>query len=236
MNRTLIITDNPELCSFAIDLYHSKLKKKGYFIEFASSGMKSLGVVDLKNDETLEEILREYDVVISLHCTQIFPKKLYENTRCINVHPGYNPCNRGYYPHVHSMINGLPAGATIHEINGFIDGGNIIIQSEVKVDEDDTSLELYERIVDEEKKLIIDNIENIINGNYETTRILNIGGLKTKKDYEKMCNLELNHIGTLKQHIDTLRSLTHGDFNNAYFYNEHGEKIYIKITLTKDEN
>src|SRR5690349_163732 len=66
------------------------------------------------------------DVVISLHSKQIFPPGLVSGARCVNVHPGLNPFNRGWTPHVFSLVNGLPAGATIHEIDAEIDHGAII--------------------------------------------------------------------------------------------------------------
>jgi hypothetical protein len=54
--------------------------------------------------KNIDDLCRSYDVIISWHCRQIFPKELIERVRCINIHPGFNPYNRGYFPHVFSDI------------------------------------------------------------------------------------------------------------------------------------
>ncbi|MEL6562249.1 MAG: formyltransferase family protein, partial [Bacteroidota bacterium] len=45
-----------------------------------------------------------------------------------------------------SLINGLPAGVTIHEIDEKLDHGNIIDQIKVEVQSTDTSYTLYQRV------------------------------------------------------------------------------------------
>ena len=59
------------------------------------------------------------------------------------------------------------------------------------------------------------------------------GNLNLKKDFNKLCELDLNNVGTLKEHIDLLRALTHGDFSNAFFYGSKNEKINIRLEMTK---
>ena len=36
---------------------------------------------------------------------------------------------------------------------------------------------------------------------------------------------------TFRNHINKLRALTHGDFMNAYFLDEKGNKVYLKLEL-----
>ena len=47
-----------------------------------------------------EKIISDFDLVLSLHFKQLFPQKLADNVKCINIHPGYNPFNRGWFPQV----------------------------------------------------------------------------------------------------------------------------------------
>jgi len=39
----------------------------------------------------------------------------------------------------------------------------------------------------------------------------------------------------LAEHIDLLRALTHGGFNNAYFIDDKGKKIFVRLSLEKDK-
>ena len=65
---------------------------------------------------------------------------------CINFHLSYLPYNRGKKPNVWPIIDGSPAGVTMHYIDNDIDSGSIVAQSEVKVDIVDTGKTLYNKL------------------------------------------------------------------------------------------
>jgi methionyl-tRNA formyltransferase len=189
-------------------------------------------VLDLRKNENIDYILLKYFIVFSIHCKQIFPDKLINSVKCINVHPGYNPINRGWYPQVFSIYYDLPIGATIHEIDSQLDHGKIIVRSFVEKKFYDTSLSLYNRIVEKELDLLRTHMLNILENNYHSYDPEDEGFLYTKNDFNKLCKIDLNEIGTCKQFIDKLRSLSHGDFKNCFYIDiDTGKKIFIKIML-----
>ena len=51
---------------------------------------------------------------------------------CINVHPAYQPYNRGAYTNVWSIVEKTPAGVTVHYIDEGVDTGDIIPQLLIK--------------------------------------------------------------------------------------------------------
>jgi methionyl-tRNA formyltransferase len=153
----------------------------------------------------------------------------------VNLHPGLNPYNRGWYPQAFSIVNGLPAGATIHIMDREIDHGDVIDQSEVEVKPHETSLEVYNKILEAEEDLIRKNIKSIVSGSYETRRPCGKGNYNGIKDYRKLCELDLEHYGTLREHLDTLIALTHKGFKNAYFRNDDKKKIYVSIMLELED-
>jgi methionyl-tRNA formyltransferase len=156
--------------------------------------------------------------------------------KCINIHPGFNPINRGWYPQVFSIINKLPVGATIHEIDEKLDHGNIIAREFVNKESYDTSESLYNKIVDKEIELLELNIENIISGNFKVTVPEEEGNLNLKKDFNKLLELDLEEQISVGDLINRLRALTHGDFNNAYFIDPStGKKIFIRINLKPED-
>jgi len=140
-NRILIVSDN----EWIIDHFTALLARRselcdGRFFRFVCSpksgglvGKRSNGFVVEPADITTShlKIIEEHDLIISAHCKQLFPAPLVHARRCINIHPGLNPHNRGWYPQVFCMLNGLPLGATIHEIDDQLDHGPIIDQLEV---------------------------------------------------------------------------------------------------------
>lgn len=182
-----------------------------------------------------EEVAKLYDMVISIHCKQLFPPGLVNGTKCLNVHPGLNPYNRGWYPQVFAIINGMPHGATIHEIDTELDHGPIIDQEEVKIYPDDTSLSVYNRVLETELGLLRKNLYNILNGVYSTYLPKKEGNLNMIKDFRELLELNLNETGTMGYFINKLRALTHGKYKNAHFLDpETGNKIYVSINLEKE--
>ena len=161
-------------------------------------------------------IAHDYAAVISLHCQQIIPRELLAAVRCVNIHPGYVPFNRGWFPHVFSIVNGKPAGATIHEMTDRIDLGPIIARAEVLVYPDDTSTTLYIRTLEAEFSLIREHLPAIISNRYATFEPEHSGNLNTKKDYETLKRFVPDELGSFRQFYDRLRALSHEGFANAY--------------------
>lgn len=188
--------------------------------------------LDILNDYS--KLIGHADLVISCHSKEIFPKALVENVRCINIHPGLNPYNRGWYPQVFSINNKLPCGATIHIMDEKIDHGEIIFQKIVEVKEYDTSLSLYNKVINAEMELIEEHFESIVSGDYETYPMSSEGNYNSISDYKKICHIDMSRKGTFSEFYDLLRSLSHEPFVNAFFYDEEGNKISMSLTIFKD--
>ena len=175
--------------------------------------------------------LLNFDIGFSIHSKQIFPKQLVKNVLCINLHPGYIPYNKGIYPHIFSMINKLPTGATLHVMDENIDSGNIIEQVEVKIKETDTSLSLYNKILTAEVNIFKASIQSILNNSFSLKYPKNYDSYNSKSDFRKLCKINMDEIITMKNAISYLRALSHPPYNNAYFLDENGNKIFVTIRL-----
>lgn len=81
--------------------------------------------------------------------------------RIINVHPALIPsfCGKGYYGlHVHEAVlnRGVKlTGATVHFVNEICDGGPIILQKAVAVQDDDTPETLQKRVMQEAEWILL---------------------------------------------------------------------------------
>jgi len=244
MKNILLLTDNDELLNrFKKLIEEKKLDNSNNFLfnyayspnnkAFIEKYQNTEWIKPLKVKEGIDFLINEYDLIISLHCKQIFPSELVEKVKCINIHPGLNPNNRGWFPQVFSIINGLPCGATIHEIDEKLDHGPIICQKEVLIEMYDTSLTAYDKILNAEIELLNDNFENILKLEYETFT-KDEGNLNLKKDFDALCEIDINQNDTFLNHINKLRALTHGDYANAYFIDGKGNKIFLKLEMRKE--
>lgn len=245
MKKILLITDNEEL----LNRFKILIRDKGldnspefnfkYVFSFNNNVFinKFKGVDWIKPIKVKDEVdflIKEYDIIFSLHSKQIFPSKLVNNVKCINVHPGLIPYNRGWYPQVFSIINSLPSGVSIHEIDEELDHGPIICQKEVRIEMWDTSIAAYNKILDAEIELLSSSLVKILNNEYKTV-IKGEGNLNLKKDFDALCEIDLDDEDTFRNHINKLRALTHGDYLNAYVIDDCGNKIYLKLDLKKED-
>lgn len=237
--RVLVITDNYVLLHKFKEIVNVIVNQEIKFDVACSSssyeGFKKQMehppfIVKVKEDYL--KIISEYDLVISMHCKQIFPREMVEKIRCINIHPGLNPYNRGWYPQAFSIINGYPHGATIHEIDAKLDHGPIIAQEIVPVHPWDTSLSVYKKVQKAEVRLIRLHINDIVKKTYVARLPEQEGNINLIKDFREMCELDMDEHLTMRQAIDRLRALTHPPYKNAYFLAADGKKIDVEIKLS----
>lgn len=243
MKKVLVVSDNLELVSFFQSELQGAIEESNVQLTYAYTILNRAGdlflekgavQIDMKDFSCVENIIKTYDLVLSLHCKQIFPANLVSQVECVNVHPGFNPYNRGWYPQVFSIINKGPIGATIHVMDAEVDSGPVIVQAETSILSSDTSLDVYNRVVSIEKKLLLSNIKKIFSGDYISKPTSHAGNYNSIKNFKDICALNLEAAGTLREHIDLLRALTHGEFGNAYFFDDNGQKVIVRISLERE--
>ena len=151
----------------------------------------------------------------------------------INFHPALLPINRGWYPHVHSIIDGSKAGVTLHEMNELADQGDILVQKEINIPDHFCAKEAYEMLQDE----MID----LFNKNWS---LLKNNKIKKTKQNEKFANYhkknELNDLDFVdfqkkenRNLINLLRARSFGEKGFAYFLDKNGEKVFLTLKLRK---
>lgn len=237
--QILVVTDNPNLAKrfereiwtqVNVDLYKLFIgcSPLSYLDDFDL--MHPITHIDFKKIDHLNRI-QKMDLIISLHCKQMFPKALLNKVRCINVHPGYNPITRGWYPQVFAIIYKLDIGVTIHEVDEKLDTGKIIYRERIEKYDYDTSLSLYSRIIEKEIELLKLNIKSLLENNYTLFESDNDGNIFSKSDYFNLCKIDLNKKMTMGESINILRALTHGQYKNAHYYDEIGNKIFISLNI-----
>jgi phosphoribosylglycinamide formyltransferase-1 len=140
-------------------------KKDAYALERARKHQIPALFINHKNYATREEfeqvLIKELDSRnVDLVCLAGFMRVLtplfvnYYQNRILNIHPALLPAAKGLYgEHVHRAILDSGAkfsGCTVHFVTADVDGGPIIVQKVVSVQDDDTSQSLAERILEQE--------------------------------------------------------------------------------------
>ena len=120
-------------------------------------------IADLHDEYGIELIvLAGFTLILSPGFTKSRPERI------INIHPSLIPsfCGPGFYGlrvHKAAIEYGVKlTGATVHYVNEFPDGGEIILQKAVRVRQNDTPETLQRRVMEEaEHKLLPQAVERV---------------------------------------------------------------------------
>ncbi len=116
-------------------------------------------------EELVQAALDEYkiDMIVLAGFMTIFSADFTErwSERIINVHPALIPsfCGKGYYGlrvHEEALRYGVKVtGATVHLVNSVVDGGRILLQKAVDVEEGDTPETLQKRVMEQAEWILL---------------------------------------------------------------------------------
>jgi len=79
------------------------------------------------------------------------------------------------------------------------------------------------------------HLRNILDNNYESNLPITEGNINTKKDFDALCEVNLNKTTTYGEVIDYFRAMSFKGYKNAYFYDDKGRKIFININLEVED-
>lgn len=136
--------------------------------EAISLGIPVIQPEKLRGSEELQQIIDlAPDLVVTAAFGQILPKELLEAPRlgCINVHASLLPKYRGGAPIHQAIIDGeVETGVTIMYMAEKLDAGDIISQKAIKIEEDDHTGGLFDKLSAVGRELLKDTLPSIING------------------------------------------------------------------------
>ena len=188
----------------------------------------------LNNENILNAICNlQPDIAISVYFGYIFKKSFLDlfPWGCINFHPAYLPYNRGAYPNVWSIIDGTPAGTTLHYVNEGIDSGDIISQKQIVTNITDTGETLYHRLESASVELFKETWPRILTGDiHPVSQNIQEGTYHNVHDVDKIDEIHLNRTYNAGELINILRARTFPPHNGAYII-QNQKKIYVNIQL-----
>ena len=129
--------------------------------DFASKEDAEQAMIDAINAEGCGlVVLAGFLSVLSPKFIRAFEKKI------INIHPSLIPsfCGEGYYGlkvHEEALKKGVKVtGATVHYVDEIVDGGEILAQKAVYVEDGDTPEVLQKRVMTEAEWIILPEVSN----------------------------------------------------------------------------
>lgn len=159
-----------------------------------------------KIKEAVDEVLAfEPDLIITCAYGQIIPKAILDYPRlgCINVHASLLPKLRGGAPIHRCILEGhSKTGITIMYMSEKMDAGDMIMQREIEIENEDTAETLHDKLSILGRDLLLEVLPSIINGTNERTKQdesqvtygFNISREDEKLDFNKTSRQIYNHI------------------------------------------
>lgn len=158
-----------------IALVVSSSEKAYGLVRAEKAGVEAVTIRGKDFEERLVALLEEREIdlivlagflkILSVDFVRRYPKRI------LNVHPSLIPsfCGDGFYGlHVHeaALDYGVKVtGATVHFVNEVTDGGEIIAQKAVAVEEGDTPETLQKRVMKEAEHILLPQaVEDVARG------------------------------------------------------------------------
>jgi len=140
-------------------------------------GIKAYTLGNPNNDEVISQIKNaKPNIICVVAYRYILGNALLEipELGCINLHPSLLPKYRGPAPIQWTLINGeRKTGITTILMTKEVDAGNILLQKEVAIGENETYGELAERLARLGASLMLETIEGLVSGKIVVGKIQN---------------------------------------------------------------
>lgn len=158
----------------------------------------------IRDAECVEE-LKKYpaDVMVVIAFGQILPKEILDMTKygCINVHASLLPDYRGAAPIQWAVINGEPVGGvTTMQMDEGLDTGDMIMKTEIVLDEKETGGSLHDKLAEAGAKLCVETLKAVEDGTAVRTK-----QGETGTDYAKQLNKKMGDIDWTKPAVEIER-------------------------------
>ncbi len=190
---------------------------------------------NLKSEEfitQLKSLNANLQIVVAF---RMLPKDVWQLPEygTFNLHASLLPNYRGAAPINWAIINGeTKTGVSTFFIDEKIDTGNIILQEEVSIGDDETLGELHDKLMEEGSRLVVKTVKQIEKGNVTTIKQPEIEEKSAPKIYSETCRINWND--TLSNTYNLIRGLN--PYPAAWTtLTNNNEEIKVKIYGVKKE-
>jgi len=148
----------------------------------------------------------------------------------INTHPSLLPYNRGKHPYYWSIVEGTPAGVSIHLVSLNIDEGDILFQEEIYTDITDTGGSIYQKSVNTMISLFQKSFVYILDEMY-SSQPQSFSKCHYGVELKKHSTIDLDREYKARDLINIIRGRTFDNNNPSSCFIENNTKYYITVNI-----
>lgn len=180
----------------------------------------------------------DLDLLVAIHFPYIVPPEVLSIPRLgvLNLHPAYLPYNRGWHTPSWAILEGTPAGATLHFMDEGLDTGDIVHRQELDVRPGDTADSLYQRVLALELEVFRAAWPRIMDGTYQrTTQDPGAGTVHSRNDLfrPEVQRIDLDRPVEAGELLRRLRALSTNRPEEAAYYEAGRTRYHIHLTITE---
>ena len=166
--KALIEANKKDICPTSIKLILTNNNKATGINITEANNIKSYFFNKKEFEVLAQEILikENIELICLAGFMQILSKKFIQNwtNRIINIHPSYLPRFKGLNAQEQAIkAKAAYSGCTVHYVNNEIDGGKIILQKKVDLNEKEDIESLSKKILKEEHNIYPKALEIVVN-------------------------------------------------------------------------
>lgn len=178
----------------------------------------------------------DLDYIIGIHYPYIISNKILDIPKIgfLNLHPAYLPFNRGWHTPSWAILDGTPAGATLHFMSEALDRGDIIHQKKLDIHISDTANSLYQKLKQLELEVfqeVFDDMNTLKLSRQKQDNNIGTSHKKAELFKNEIAALDLSSTYELEPLLNKLRALTTNDINEACFFEKDGKKYRIQVDI-----
>ena len=192
---------------------------------------RATAVRDPSSASYAEHCRREADCILSAHCNVILPPRVIEAVaHPLNLHPGYLPYGRGYWPTYWAIADGSPAGATLHRMAPLVDRGPVVARARVPIRPTDDGESLTRRVAEAELALLSRTWPSVRAGRYGTFRPAGKGTYHDRAEGLSARRLIGSERMGVRRFVDLARAFTDSRFDGVSV-RIGGREVFLRLSL-----
>lgn len=121
-------------------------------------------ILEMKDTYEIEDLL-----FLSCEFDRIVKPEKFKTNELYNIHFSLLPKYKGCFPAILPILYGEKrTGVTFHRMRTGIDTGEIVDQEEIIIEEKDSSLDLYKKLIKTGTEVVIRNLDDVLTGKAQT--------------------------------------------------------------------
>jgi methionyl-tRNA formyltransferase len=152
----------------------------------------------------------------------------------INTHPSFLPFNRGKHYNFWALVEEVPFGVSLHKVDEGIDCGDIVAQTQISYDWEDTGATLYQKASQNIIELFKETYPKIRAGEIEGIRQdLTQGSFHLEKELGPASFIDLDGQYKARDLLNRLRAKMFPGYPACTFKDQSGNEFEVLIEIRK---